>query len=54
MQKDAWVFKAPMNVWILHTVNVELFDYKSETWVAEAISKGMKRHQNANVLIVEE
>ena len=32
---------------ILHTVNVELFDYNTEAWVGEALSKGMKRHQNA-------
>ena len=31
----------------MHTVNVESFDYNIEAWVGEAISKGMKRHQNA-------
>ena len=36
-----------MDEWILHTANVESFDYNTEAWVEEAISKGMKRHPNA-------
>ena len=39
------VRSAPMDEWILHTDNVESFDYNSEALVGEAISKGMKRHQ---------
>ena len=35
-----------MDKWILHTMNIETIDYNTESWV-EAISKGMKRHQNA-------
>ena len=45
---------APMEEWILHTMNIETFDYNTESWLGEAISKGMKRHQNANILIVVE
>ena len=29
-------------------MNTESFKYKTEFWVGEAISKGMRRHQNAN------
>ena len=29
----------------MHTMNVETFDYKDESWLGEAISKGMRRHQ---------
>ena len=36
----------PMNKWILHTMNVETLDHSSETWIGEAISNGMRRHQN--------
>ena len=28
-------------------MKVELFDYNTEAWVGETISKGMRRHQNA-------
>lgn len=41
------VRSAPMDSWILHTMNIETFDYNIESWVGEAISKGMRRHQNA-------
>ena len=37
---------APIDKWNLHTVNVESFDYNTESWVGEVISKGVKRHQN--------
>ena len=40
------VRSAPMNEWILHTINVETFDYSTEAWVGEAIFNGMRRHQN--------
>ena len=36
-----------MDEWIPHPVIVEFFDYNTESWVREVISKGMKRHQNA-------
>ena len=35
-----------MDEWIWHTTNVGSFDYNTEAWVGEAISKVMKRHQN--------
>ena len=39
---------APVDEWILHTMNVETFDYSTEAWVGEVISNGMmRRHQNA-------
>ena len=28
-------------------MNIEIFDYSAEAWVGEAISKGVRRHQNA-------
>ena len=37
----------PMNEWILHTMNIETFDYNTDSWVGESISKRMRRHQNA-------
>ena len=37
----------PIDEWILLTVNIEAFNYNTEACVEEAISKGMKRHQNA-------
>ena len=37
----------PIYEWILHTMNVEIFDYITECWIGEAISNGMRRHQNA-------
>ena len=43
-----------MDDWILHTMNIETFDYNTESWIEEAISKGMGRHQNAKCLIVVE
>ena len=36
---------APLDEWVLHTMNVDTFDYGNETWVQEAISKGKRRHQ---------
>ena len=48
------VRSAPIDEWILHTMNVETFDYSTEAWVGEVISNGMRRHQNKNVLIVVE
>ena len=36
-----------MGEWILNTMNVETFDYNTEAWVGEAISKGMRRHPKA-------
>ena len=41
------VRSVPMNEWILHTVNIETFDYNTESWVRKAISKEMRRHQIA-------
>ena len=50
IQKDTWAFEVqistPVVELILHTVNVELFDYNTEAWVGEALSKGMKIHKN--------
>ena len=45
---------ASVDEWILHTMNVETFDYSTKAWVGEVISNGMRRHQMPNVLIVEE
>ena len=28
-------------------MNIETFDYNTESWAGEAVSKGMRRHQNA-------
>ena len=28
-------------------MNIETFDYNTESWVGESISKGMSKHQNA-------
>ena len=36
-----------MDEWILHTMNINTFDCNTESWVGEAISKEMRRHQNA-------
>ena len=36
---------APMEEWIQHTMNIETFSYNDESWVGEAISKVMRRHQ---------
>ena len=47
MQKDLW---APIDEWILHTMNVDKFDYSTETWVGEVISSGIRRHQNAKCI----
>ena len=41
------VRSAPMDEWILHTMNIEKFENNTEYWVREAISKGMRRYQNA-------
>ena len=35
---------APMDEWILHTMSIQKFNYNTESWVGEAIFKGMKRH----------
>ena len=37
----------PIDEWILHMMNVEIFGYSTEAWVGEAISYGMSIHQNA-------
>ena len=36
----------PLNEWVMHTTNVDTFDYGTETWVEEAISNGKIRHQD--------
>ena len=36
---------APLDEWVLHTMNGDTFDYGNKTWVQEAISKGKRRHQ---------
>ena len=41
------VRSASIDEWILHTMNVETFDYSTEPWVEGAISNDMRRHQNA-------
>ena len=41
------VRSATMNEYILHTMTIEIFEYNTKPWVGEAISKGMRRHQNA-------
>ena len=38
---------APEDKWILHTMSIETFDYNTKAWIRKAISKGMRRHQNA-------
>ena len=43
---------APIYYWILNAMNIETFDYNTESWVEEAISKGMRRHKIPNVLIL--
>ena len=37
----------PKDEWILYIMNVVTFDYSTEAWVGEAISNGMRKHQNA-------
>ncbi|XP_049981722.1 uncharacterized protein [Alexandromys fortis] len=37
---------APLEEWVLHTLDVDTFDYGTEAWVEEAISNGKRRHQN--------
>ena len=39
-----------MDEWILNTMNIETFECNTESWVGEAISKGMSRHQNSTCL----
>ena len=54
MQKDTLAFKirtAQMDEWILHMANVESFEYNTEVWVEEVISKGMKAQQNTKYLM---
>ena len=46
MQKPLNIRSAPLNEWTLHTVNIKSFDYNTEAWLGEAISKDVKRHQN--------
>ena len=41
------VRSAPMDGRILHTMDIETFEYNIEACVGEAISKNMRRHQNA-------
>ena len=41
------VQSAPIAKWILNTKDIETFDYNTEAWVGETISKGMRKHQNA-------
>ena len=48
------VRSTPMDEWTLNTMNVQTFDYHTETWVVEAISKGMRKPQMSNVLNVVE
>ena len=46
MQKKLGPLKvrsAPMDEWILNTMNTETFDDNTEAWVGEAISKGMRK-----------
>ena len=40
------VRSAPVDEWILQTINIESFEYITKSCVGEAISKGMKRRQN--------
>ena len=52
-KKVLWPLKlrsAPTDEWILHTMNIETFDYNTESWVGKTISKGTRRHQNAKCL----
>lgn len=44
----------PVDKWILHTANVESFDYNTEAWVGEVISKCMKDIKIPNASIVVE
>lgn len=37
----------PLDEWILYIVNVDTFDYNTEAWVGEEISKCTWMHQNA-------
>ena len=46
------VRSSPMDERILHTMNFETFDYNTESWVGEAISKGMRNIKMPSVLIV--
>ena len=43
-----------MDEWILNIANNESFDYNTEAYVGKAISKSMKRNQNANAFTVVE
>ena len=40
------VRSAPIDEWTLCTMNAETFDYDTEAWVGETISKGRRRHQD--------
>ena len=40
------VRSAPVDEWILYTMNVETLDYNTEACVGEEISNGIRRHQN--------
>ena len=44
------VRSTPVDEWILHTMSTETFACNTEALVGEAISKGMRRHQNAKCL----
>ena len=48
------VRSVPIDEWILHTMNVETFDYSTEAWVGEVIFSGMRRHQNTKCFIIVE
>ncbi len=37
---------ASLEEWVLHTLDVDTFDYGTEAWVEEAISNGKRRYQN--------
>ena len=41
------VRSASMDEWISHIMNIETFYYNTESWVGEAISKGIRRYKNA-------
>lgn len=40
------VTSAPIDEWILHTINVETFDWNTKTRVGKGISNGMRRYHN--------
>ena len=44
---------ASIDKWILHTINVETFDSSMKAWVGEAISNGIRGHQNDKCFICD-